>query len=405
MTMFNAIRNLVAGPGPSRADNEGNDTMNANQLEAASSSIDAKPGFKPFGSAPVPLGVSGNPEDHQTIFGDIFEQVFFAPWEDGYSVVAYPATFAAESATGETFDEDSDYSDGDEDNPRTRVQYTTRVYDHLSTNVGSGVGQHGYPRLVNYLGRTNYGFRLERLNPGPMPKEKPHPHKDNRVLALYWRWALQALSAIVYLHAKGVILNGLSDQVIWLRGDYSVAISGLYNAGCAGLNIPGGSWGDTSIMSSNLKRPSSRSEDDCAETHAGTVKGDLFDWATWVWRLMSCGQDPTSYDLPDDYFKHEDLRRRCNERRQGIANGKESAFPPLKEAYFGRIVHKAWTGQYDDAELAMQELKETLAARGVSISGEYDDELIGYDWVNLVEVVRDGKGRNIRLQLRQDPVN
>jgi len=80
------------------------------------------------------------------------------------------------------------------------------------------------------------GVIVERLEPGPhwgdlpamtVPVPKEPSREDRIMLALYYRWALQSLSAISYLHSRSVYLTFFSSTNVWLRRDYSLAISGF----------------------------------------------------------------------------------------------------------------------------------------------------------------------------------
>jgi len=50
---------------------------------------------------------------------------------------------------------------------------------------------------------------------------------DILVLALYYRWALQALSAMSFFHDHGIFLRVSTSQMVWLRYDFSLAITGF----------------------------------------------------------------------------------------------------------------------------------------------------------------------------------
>jgi hypothetical protein len=47
------------------------------------------------------------------------------------------------------------------------------------------------------------------------------------MLALYYRWALQSLSALSYFHSRSVYPTFFSATNVWLRPDYSIAITGF----------------------------------------------------------------------------------------------------------------------------------------------------------------------------------
>jgi hypothetical protein len=105
----------------------------------------------------------------------------------------------------------------------------------LETCIGFGV--------VAYRGRyvgalqDGTGVIVERLNPGPMQFAMPAglttpvpatPFREDTVmLSLYYRWALQVLSAMSFMHARSIYLKSFSSESVWLRSDYSLTITGF----------------------------------------------------------------------------------------------------------------------------------------------------------------------------------
>ncbi len=49
------------------------------------------------------------------------------------------------------------------------------------------------------------------------------------MLALYYRWALQSLSALSFFHSRSVYPTFFSSTNAWLRSDYSLAVAGFIN--------------------------------------------------------------------------------------------------------------------------------------------------------------------------------
>ena len=77
---------------------------------------------------------------------------------------------------------------------------------------------------------------VERLTPGPLchllpamtvPVLQTLSQTDRVMLSLYYRWALQVLSAFSYLHSRSMYIKNFSSQLVWLRSDYSLAITGF----------------------------------------------------------------------------------------------------------------------------------------------------------------------------------
>lgn len=50
---------------------------------------------------------------------------------------------------------------------------------------------------------------------------------DRLLLSLYYRWALQVLSAMSFMHSRSVYIKNFSSQLVWLRKDFSLAITGF----------------------------------------------------------------------------------------------------------------------------------------------------------------------------------
>jgi hypothetical protein len=70
---------------------------------------------------------------------------------------------------------------------------------------------------------------LERVFPGPfdltlptmnVPVPSVQNTSDKLMLNLYYRWALQGLSALSVLHSNKIYLRTFSSQQIWLRSDF-----------------------------------------------------------------------------------------------------------------------------------------------------------------------------------------
>ena len=92
----------------------------------------------------------------------------------------------------------------------------------------------------SYGGALDDGSLLiERLWPGPfnltlpvmtVPVSADPGRNDKTMLSLYYRWALQSLSALGALHSRGIHLRTFSSQMMWLRSDYSLALTGFVGA-------------------------------------------------------------------------------------------------------------------------------------------------------------------------------
>lgn len=81
---------------------------------------------------------------------------------------------------------------------------------------------------------------MERVEPGPIewdsfpaltvPLPQDLSRNDRLLLSLYYRWALQALSALKVAHSRFVFIRNFSSELVWLRPDISLAITGFLAA-------------------------------------------------------------------------------------------------------------------------------------------------------------------------------
>ncbi|KAM5494209.1 hypothetical protein McanMca71_005287 [Microsporum canis] len=270
----------------------------------------------------LPDEVSRRPEDLKDWYTDFFEQAFVAPHRDGRSVVVFWPYPNREVRV-------------DEPDPKDIIANAATIYESLFFKHG------GHPRMVKYLHRLDdgIGFCLERLTPGPLdnirfpPLSLPisTPSTQNRMLlALYYRWALQSLSALHFMHTKSLYLATVGNTFTWLRSDMSIAITGLTCVASPTL-VP--EW------------------DDHGET------------------------DPASW--PEFTSHVQFLRYEEEKHRQG-------AWQELEEERLGPILVKAWNQEYQSAEQVMQDVQEVVKKVGM--------KLIGEDEVELEEVTRTCEG-------------
>ena len=138
------------------------------------------------------------------------------------------------------------------------------------------------------------------------PKAATSNSKDALVLALYYRWALQALSAMSFFHDHSIFLRVFTTQMVWLHSDFSLAITGFINTVTTDdypyLN-------STTDHRRNQMSSEYFDELPCENDGMATdepfrygeygeeipgVEEDLFEWATFVWRLMTSGEETNS---------------------------------------------------------------------------------------------------------------
>jgi hypothetical protein len=50
------------------------------------------------------------------------------------------------------------------------------------------------------------------------------------MLSLYYRWAMQVLSAFDFMHSRSVYIKFYSTKLVWLQSNYSLAITDFISA-------------------------------------------------------------------------------------------------------------------------------------------------------------------------------
>jgi hypothetical protein len=233
---------------------------------------------------------------------------------------------------------------------------------------------------------------LERVFPGPfdltlptmnVPVPSVQNTSDKLMLSLYYRWALQGLSALSFLHSNKIYLRTFSSQQIWLRSDFSLALTGFVGADITGDKNDYGEGGSVSdeIM-----------EFDEGALH-GCVAEDIFYWATFVWRLMT-------NDYTDQYPSAEthcwepccpaeggckpyDENRDVFDKR--YLNG---MWQELEEARLGSVLVKAWNREYASADEIAGEVR-SIAER-MDIMVDEDEVAVERKWEDVFEVIETG---------------
>lgn len=195
-----------------------------------------------FDGASVPDEVTSDPLDSHT-YASFFEELLVAPAREKDTVVVFPYYLAPGEKKGEYSIRDDDVLPPPDDEVETverRMVCTRRIYAHISPPPG----RERHPRIVEYAVATSTGYKLERPFFGPLYTLRglEAAQSSRSFLPLYQQWALQALSALVFLHSKEVILHSLCDEVFWVREDLSIAVAGLMVAACGKLCVSAGPW-------------------------------------------------------------------------------------------------------------------------------------------------------------------
>lgn len=282
-------------------------------------------------------------------------------------------------------------------NPREKEGWATRklrrVYEQL--------GEDKCDRIVRFEGVLEDGRALvERLDVGPLqyltlpclkiPVEKVEPKENRIILALYYRWALQALTALSFLHSHGVHAKFFSSQNVWLRADFSLAITGFISAIVNGDEDDHGEedgWsGDEWIMYGG---------DDTVDDGVGSIKEDLFYWATFVWRLM------TNEHTNNAHWKRQELWEPVVPLEGGILYDTPNAysilgdrhqrqqFQRLEQERLGEVLVKAWTSGYEGIEEVIQNVRDIAKVQGLVVEG--DEIEIEEAWEKVFEVFQTGE--------------
>lgn len=146
------------------------------------------------GGVPVPPEASIAPQDSQDLYDDFFERAFCTRHKDGASIIIFEP-------------------DDGHPNPRTRAGWAIKRLQQ-AYNLLNG----DHPRIVRYVGglHSSSGVVVEKLMPGPMcfplpalgvPVTQTLSREDRVMLSLYYRWALQVLSAFSFVHSRPMYIK------------------------------------------------------------------------------------------------------------------------------------------------------------------------------------------------------
>ncbi|KAF2165837.1 hypothetical protein M409DRAFT_24124 [Zasmidium cellare ATCC 36951] len=332
-------------------------------------------------STAVPWSASPNAEGKRGYAG-WFEKFEGVVHRDGTSVLVFPSHFMYENPiTGEVV-----------------------IYEWLFER-GDRVRSH--PRIVHWLGRTNTGFSLQRLRPGPMHFEKQRG--DGEFLRLYWSWAMQVLNAMSFLHGRGVRLGSFSEDILWIREDFSIAVACLIGAGCerervavGGFDVPITSpWHDESF---EAPEPGVDVTDWWDRRISGHVKADLVDWANIVFRWMA-GVDEEILRFHEDPDKPAPEVKDSVSRRWWEAyryRGELVGFRRLEKRLLGNVIVGVLMGKYGSAGEVLEQVRRTIGEGGGVVCGEMGDEVSGEGRIEEgFEVVQGEGGGSHELRLRR----
>jgi len=293
---------------------------------------------------------------------------------NGRDALVFSVLFVTELDTGEViYDElDRRFEDHPGD-PGQRLAETIKIHERLEEGGDLSDSGARCKRVVKLLGSSPSCYRIENLLPNsPLTGSGQAP---GECLALYQRWALQYLSACRYIHGKGIVINAPADECTWFRSDLSLVVAGFVGASCPDLEISaGGWWGGVTSCS-----PFSPYEGDSG-SHAyryGQPRTDLFDWACWVYQLMTGGRNPF---LPPAKVGAEVSSQEMMAREKAVQMGLFKHWPSLPNDQLGPCLIKAWKGEYDSADDAFRDVKAILEGCGRAFAKGEEDEMEGFDW-------------------------
>jgi hypothetical protein len=264
---------------------------------------------------------------------------------------------------------------------------------------------------------------LSQLNFPKMSLSVPYEKRNKTLLCLYYRWALQALSALDFFHSHKIYLRTFSKRMIWLQADYSLAVTGFISAvkdqGLVDIeedgekfrvprwDVPdpaeGLKWGPLSYH-----QPDDSLEFDQDQDTSGNprpcIKADLFQWAVFTWRLMTNTSNPEPEashggSMEDFSLEKGGLTRNCVEGPYSTAFGGDdpTLYQVLEEARLGNILAKVWSGQYESAGEVAEQIKTSASKIGITVVG--DEVEIEGGWEDVFEIVdKDSWARKVKFK-------
>jgi hypothetical protein len=242
------------------------------------------------------------------------------------------------------------------------------------------------------------------------------------MLCLYYRWALQALSALEYFHSQHMYLRTFGERMVWLRADYSIAITGFISAvkdqgnvaiqkGAEETQVP--SWSVVDPEGGLKWAPITYHQiDEWIEFEESIdrlgnplpcAKADLFLWATFTWRLMTSGMTggPQICQEHPSQMKNG-LVRNCSEGPYNAIFDEEDPklYRNLDDDRMGSVLARAWNGQYESAAEVSEQVR--LFASNVGISAVGDEVKIEGGWENVFELIDTGDPFTRALRFRSE---
>lgn len=257
------------------------------------------------------------------------------------------------------------------------------------------------------------------------------------------------LSALSFLHLNGVHVDNLYTTHIWIRDDFSLALSSFVHA-----SVPIAALEDKDFAGSGSQRDAikrtwheyvevenrkrgghrlraeeglMREDDFLPDQEApkdanldSEVKLDLFHWATLVFRFMTdafsdrpsglepgfevecdgCHVDP-GYDV-HGWGPNTVTSGQANTNLRDWAQ-MHTRLNDIGPDRLGWVLIKAWMGEYETAEDAMRDVQSAVEEAGLRMVREDEIELEGgKHYEDVFEVVNDNEGSRTGFRIADD---
>ncbi|KAJ6194670.1 hypothetical protein J3E72DRAFT_403195 [Bipolaris maydis] len=327
-----------------------------------------------FPEEDFPEEASTAPEDVQDWYSHFFETLFCLPHKDGKAILILEAP--------EDIEPDS----------RARPGWARKRLRGAYELLGEG-----HPRIVRYLGplESDIGVIVERLEPGPIewtslpaltvPLPQDLSRNDLLLLSLYYRWALQVLSALQFAHSRSVFIRNFCAELVWLRSDFSLAITGFLAASAPQIEDESRQDGIASarerLQDPAHPNPISLEEFDRRVREEGEGEWIIDGSVTDTYQ----GDEEHGSVKEDLYYWAKFVKYLVNNVFADASASQDDMSDEIEDARLGTIIANAENGRYKDAAEVMKKVKTAASNMRIKIVG--DDEVdIGGEWEDVFEV-------------------
>ncbi|CAN9203253.1 unnamed protein product [Alternaria alternata] len=341
---------------------------------------------------PTPSEASTALDDTETWYCDFWEKAYAVPHKDGNNIIIYEP-------------KETDIPD-----PRARPEWVSKRLRKAYELLGEG-----HPRIVRCISLLDSdagnGVIVERLDPGPhwgdlpvmtTPVQETPSREDKVMLALYYRWALQALSALSFFHSRSVYLTFFSSRNVWLRSDFSLAITGFISVEGPELDADAlrDAWKQSkrddrqernyqACVAGRTQKPEP-SDEESNEDSEEIPEGFSESWSEGEW----AGDGNALFY--DDYFNITYPREAEAPWKRDIdwspfsspggrpteeAADWRDQLQVLEQARLGSVLLKAWKGEYESAEQAAEDTRKIAEEVGINVVSSTVE--VGDNWMKL----------------------